>query len=230
MDRRRFLLTVAVVVALVGAGLVFVYAQSAETRAAETVETDEVLVATEQINPGESARDAAANAKFEPIAVPRSELLRGAVSDGTTLDGLFAKTTIYPGEQLIEDKFVDLDGVDAVDRLPRPLDRMGLKLALDDAASVGSFIQPGSQVKVFVSRPDEDDGEGDARASTLVEQVQVLAVGNRTLVEPDPVDPGDPTSVTLAVDQDEAELLLGAVAAGHPLALTLINADADAES
>ena len=77
MDRRRILLVVAVIVAALGAALVFVYAQDAEDRAAEQFTTQNVLVATQVISPGESASDAANAQKLLSKPVPTDQVLSG---------------------------------------------------------------------------------------------------------------------------------------------------------
>ncbi len=67
MDRRKLLLVVAAVIAVLGVALVFVYAKGADTRAAEKFDTVEVLVANKKINPGESFDDALESGKFELV-------------------------------------------------------------------------------------------------------------------------------------------------------------------
>src|SRR5690242_4409122 len=105
MDRRRILLVLAAVVAALGAVLVFVYVRGADDRAAEKFTTVNVLRATIQIDRGESIEDALANAKIAVQAVPEDQRLPSALNDTTPLKGLVALTTIYPGEQIIPERF-----------------------------------------------------------------------------------------------------------------------------
>ena len=78
MDRRKLLLVVAAVVAVLGVALVFVYAKGADNRAAEKFDTVEVLVANKKINPGESFDDALESGKFELTDVAEGQVLDGA--------------------------------------------------------------------------------------------------------------------------------------------------------
>src|SRR5687767_14476667 len=71
MDRRRILLVVAVVVAAMGAALVFLYVKGADSRAEQRFDTVEVLRATSLIEAGESVEDAQAAGKLALQAVAK---------------------------------------------------------------------------------------------------------------------------------------------------------------
>src|SRR4051812_12113192 len=92
-------------VAVAGAGLVFLYVQGADNRAEQQFDTVEVLRAVAPIEQGESIDDAAAAGKLKLDSVTQADLLPNAQSDTSGLSGLVATTTIYPGEQIISDKF-----------------------------------------------------------------------------------------------------------------------------
>ena len=70
MGRRTILLIVAAVVAVLGAGMVFLYVQGADDRAQAEQAPVEVLKAIAQIEPGETLADAQAAGKLELQAVP----------------------------------------------------------------------------------------------------------------------------------------------------------------
>ena len=175
MDRRRILLVVAVIVAALGAGLVFVYAQDAEDRAAEQFTTRNVLVATQMISPGESASDAAAANKILSKPVPTDEILTNATDDGTLLTDTVALTTIYPGEQLITEKFGSVDEVTATTRLTVPKGMTATAITLDDTSRISGFTPAGTRVGVFISGTFEDSTEPEVRV--LFKQVLILANG-----------------------------------------------------
>ncbi|MAS56597.1 Flp pilus assembly protein CpaB [Nocardioides sp.] len=175
MDRRRILLVVAVIVAALGAGLVFVYAQDAEDRAAEQFTTRNVLVATQMIAPGESASDAAAANKILSKPVPTDEILTNATDDGTLFTDTVALTTIYPGEQLITEKFGSVDEVTATTRLTVPKGMTATAITLDDTSRISGFTPAGTRVGVFISGTFEDSTEPEVRV--LFKQVLILANG-----------------------------------------------------
>ena len=76
----------AVVVAALGTGLVFLYVQGADNRAEERFETVDVLRAVAPIEPGETIDAAAAAGKLQLEAVSQSDLLPNAQSDTTALE------------------------------------------------------------------------------------------------------------------------------------------------
>lgn len=183
MERRRVLLVVAVVVAVMGAALVFVYAQNAEERARAEVgagsESRQVLVATQEIAPGESAADAAAAGKVVLEEVPGGRILDGAVSDGTALADQVALTTLYPGEQLVAQKFGSVEDVDATATLPLPEGKVATAVVLDDQSRISGFTNPGSRVGMLVTGTFPPSGQTETRL--MLDRVQILATGTTTI-------------------------------------------------
>ena len=121
MDRRRILLVAAVLVAAMGAVLVFLYVQGADSRAEERFDTVDVLKANAVIEAGETIEDAQAAGKLTLAAVAQDELLNGYQTDTSTIAGTKAMQTIYPGEQIVSDKFGT--GVAAASALQIPDDK-----------------------------------------------------------------------------------------------------------
>lgn len=225
MDRRKVLLVIAVLVAALGAGLVLVYAQGAEDRAADRLATTDVIVAQAQIEAGESVADAAKNGKLLSRAVPADSVLAGATNDGTAFTDQVALTTIYPGEQLVAQKFGTADQVEGAQLLVLPDGDYGVQVPLTDYGKVGAFTQPGSHVVIFVAGtpasgggggPTIDKATGIPVAEVLLPDVLVLAVGSGTTrvgqvdASGQPIEQTPLTNLTLAVDLDDAGLVIGA--------------------
>ena len=214
MDRRRLLLVAAAVVAALGAVLVFLYVRGADTRAEAQFDTVEVLVATQQIEPGEKAMDAYASGKIALESVPQKQVLPGASASGDAYSGLISRTTIYPGEQLIPEKFGGATEVESSSSLAIPKGKLAVSVNLTDPARVAGFVNPGSEVTVFFTGTAGTENVDVSRV--LLPRVTVLGVGSTTQVTTTTTDPeGQQTTeqlprtiLTLAVDQDEAERLL----------------------
>jgi pilus assembly protein CpaB len=219
MDRRRILLVAAVLVAAMGAVLVFLYVQGADSRAEERFDTVDVLKATAIIEPGESIEDAQAAGKLTLAAVAQDELLNGYQTDTSTMAGTKAMQTIYPGEQIVSDKFGT--GVSASTALPIPDDKMAISVNLTDPSRVAGFVNPGSEVAIFVTGTDEADGTSYTRM--LLPRVVVLGVGNTTPVSTTTTDETGAstteqlprTLLTVSVDQKQAEKVLFAQGNGE---------------
>lgn len=212
MERRRLLLVVAAVVAALGCGLVFVYAQGAEKRAADEYDTTEVLVATQRVEPGESFDDAFKDGKFELAPVTAGLLLDGSSEESDTFRGKVALTTIYPNEQLVDSKFGGADEIEAAATLPLPEGKMAISILVSDDGRVGKFLSPGAEIAVIFTDIDRTTQE-PISTTTLLDRVTILAAGNTTSVgtgeaddSPDAQNEGAIQQLlTVAVTQRQAE-------------------------
>lgn len=206
MDRRRLLLVVAAVIAVLGVLLVFVYARGAENRAAKKFDTVEVITASQELQPGESFDDAQKAGKIKLTPIAQNQLLTGSTEQIDGFSGKVALTTIYPNEQLIPDKFGAVDQVQSAATLPIPAGKLAISIAIEDDARVGTFIRPGAQVAVFLTQ----DG---VFSRVLLPRVTVLGFGQTS--DLGTANAGDGTTssaddklkylVTLAVTQKDAE-------------------------
>jgi pilus assembly protein CpaB len=219
MDRRRILLVVAVLVAAVGSALVFLYTKGADTRAEEKCDTVEVLEATAVIAPGETFEDASAAGKLAKQAVSKDALLDGYQTTTDTLTGTVSLGTIYPGEQIISAKWGQSAAVASVLQIPDT--NLAVSVNLTDPARVAGFVNPGSQVAIFLTGTDQVTGLGFARL--LLERVSVLGVGSTTPVSTTTTDESGAstteqlprTLLTLSVNQLQAEKILFAQGNGE---------------
>lgn len=218
MDRRRLLLVVAAVIAVLGVLLVFVYTKGADSRAAEKYHAVKVITASQQLQPGESFDEAFNSGKISTTEVAQGQVLAGATDSAQAFEGKLVLTTIYPGEQLIPAKFGGASAVQSTATLPIPAGKIAISISVQDDARVGTFVSPGSNVTVFLTQ----DG---VSSKVLLPRVEVLAIGQSTLV---PDSSSNTTSgstqylVTLAVSQKDAERVrLGATVGS--LSLGLLN-------
>jgi pilus assembly protein CpaB len=230
MNRRRILLISAAVVAVLGAALVLLYARGAEDRAEDKFDTVEVLVAAQQIQAGEAANDAYASGKIVLKAVPQTQVLAGATPNGEVFTDLIALGNIYPGEQLIPEKFGSTAEVQVEATLPIPKGNMAISVNLTDTARVAGFVNPGSEIAIFHTEPL-------IKTQLLLERVTVIGVGSTTQVTTTTTDPEGAQTVeqlprtllTLSLDQDQVEKVLLSQTTGE-LAFSLLTPDSDVRS
>lgn len=219
MDRRRILLVAAVLVAAMGATLVFFWAKGADTRAEQRFDTVEVLRATALIEPGEKIEDAQAAGKLALQAVAQDQLLEGYQTTTDALVGTAALAPIYPGEQIIAAKFGTSAAVQSALQIPDGM--LAISVNLTDPARVAGFVNPGSEVAIFLTGAAEGDGSSFARM--LLPRVTVLGVGSTTPVSTTTTDETGAstteqlprTLLTLAVEQGQAEKILYAQGNGE---------------
>jgi pilus assembly protein CpaB len=209
MGRRKILLPLAALIAAVGTLMVFLYVQGAESRADERYDAVEVLRAVKQIEPGESFDDAAKSSKFQLQTVASDQLLDGYQKDLSGLSGSVASQTIFPGEQITENKWGET--AEAATSLAIPKGTMAVSVNLTDPGRVSGFVNPGSEVAVFYTSPP-----GPTSYTRLVlGRVTVLGIGDTsTITSTTTNDQGEETTaeiprtlMTLAVRQTDAQKL-----------------------
>lgn len=218
MDRRRILLVVAVIVALLGTALVFLYVRGADQRAESRFDTVNVLRAVAPIEPGETIDDAAANGKLALQPVARDYLLPNYQTSVESLTGSIATQRILPGEQIVADKFGSQVET-AASALALPKGQIAISISLSDTARVAGFINPGSRVAIFLNGTDP----AGAYTRLLLDDVQVIAVGSTTTTQTTTTDAEGTQTVeqlprtlmTLALDQRDAERVLFAQNSGE---------------
>lgn len=228
MDRRRILLVVAVVVALLGTALVFLYVRGSEARAQAQYDTVDVLQAVAPIEPGESIDDAAATGKLALLPVAREYLLPNYQTSTESLSGSVATMRIYPGEQIVSDKFgaqieTPQSGLDI------PKGQIAISVTLTDTARVAGFINPGTKVAIFLNT--------GTFTRLLLEEVTVIAVGSTTTTQTttttaegtQTVEALPATLMTLALTQADAERVLLSQSSGE-LVFGLLTPDSDVSS
>jgi len=172
MDRRRVLLTTAAVIAALGTLIVFLYVRGADTRAADQYNAVPVLKAVKVINAGESVAEAQAAGKIEESMVGEGDLLPGALASLDAISTQIAQTTINPGEQIIGAKFALAPASASTLTIPKKM--IAVSVNLTDTGRVAGFVNPGDKVVIFSGGP--------AGVSTLLTDVEIIAVGTTTVV------------------------------------------------
>lgn len=219
MARRSVLLTVALIIALVGTGLIVLYVQGIDKRATEGQELVEVLAATDTIEAGESVASAMEAGKFEKRQVRRDDMVEGALSSTGAISDLVSLGTIYAGEQVIAPKFGTLSDTEG---LLIPDNKIAISVELSDPARVAGFVNPGSNVAIFISadpirrKPDGSEETLPPYTRLLLPDVQVIGVGtssisSKTTTTNDGnqvVEQVPRAILTLAVDQKQAEKVI----------------------
>jgi pilus assembly protein CpaB len=218
MGRRTVLLVVAVVIAVVGAGMVYLYVRGADDRAKVAQQPVSVLKAVAQIEPGETLTAASAAGKIERRDVPAEQQLDGAMADIGESGSLVALTRIYPNEQITASKF---GSPGEQDYLTMPPGKFAISVNLSDTGRVAGFVSPGSRVAIFLT--GETGADGDPGTRLLLPEVQVVAVAQTTVTTAttttaegaQTTESLPKTLFTLAVDQREAEKVLFAGSQGE---------------
>ncbi|WP_210648545.1 Flp pilus assembly protein CpaB [Nocardioides sp. SYSU D00065] len=220
MARRPVLLIVAVLIAALGTAMIVLYVQGIDERATEGQELVEVLTATAVIEAGESVSAAQEEGKFESRQVRKDDKVAGALTSTDAIADLVALGTVYPGEQIISDRFGTLG---SIENLVIPDDKMALSVELTDFERVAGFVNPGSEVAIFGTAatpirrlPDGTEQTLSSVTRIILPRVPVIGVGttsvsSRTVTNEEGAQVTEEvprTILTVAVTQEEAEKLV----------------------
>jgi pilus assembly protein CpaB len=220
MARRSMLLIVAILIAALGTAMIVLYVRGIDDRATQGQELVEVLTATAVIEAGETVSAAQEAGKFEAKQVRREDMVAGALDSTEDITDLVALGTVYPGEQIISDRFGTLG---SIENLVIPDDKMAVSIELTDFERVAGFVNPGSEVAIFGSAatpvrrlPDGTEQTLSAVTRIILTRVPVIGVGTTSVTSTTiTTDGGEQvteavprTIITVAVTQEEAEKLV----------------------
>jgi pilus assembly protein CpaB len=225
MDRRRLLLFLAVIVAVIGTALVFLYVRGADQRASDQYANVDALVATQNITAGESYDQALAAGKIAMHPVPKNILDQntGYQTSTTALKGKLAVAPIFQGQVIVTGQFGDTVTA-AASSLPIPKGDIAISVNLTDPDRVAGNIQNGSQVAIFVTGQLQNGVGAGGTAGTGVESTRLLLPKVTVLNVGSPQPPATSTTtasngtqtteqlprtlLTIAVTQKEAQKVI----------------------
>lgn len=172
MRKLNIVILLGLVVALVGAGLVYVAGQRVEERVAEGKESVTVFVARNVLTEGTRGADLDTT-DIEEQQVPRAFLPEGAVTDLADVSDKVLLGPVPKGAPLALAMFGQPTEAAAV----RPTQgRLALAVGVDITPGVARYLTPGSVVDVFVTYPTGVGQRAAQRTKLFVSGVKVLSV------------------------------------------------------
>jgi pilus assembly protein CpaB len=209
MGRRTVLLIAAIVVAALGAALVWMYADRADERAQADAAPVEVLVATVDIGAGTSGAAISEAASVELRTLSASSVPPGALSDLTPVIDLVTLGPVFAGQVLLQQVFGTVQ--QSGGGLTLPEGTMGIAISLGDPERVAGFVKPGSEVALFTTASGVG-GVAEQQTTVLLPKVLVAAVGPTVVAQPAEGSTNTeaiPTAImTLALTQEEAQKVI----------------------
>lgn len=193
MNRRILAVFVAILLAVVGAALVIVYAKNADKRAIAEAQPTKVYLAQKLIPSGTTLKDAERTDLFVETEVAAKAVPVGALKNiDASNNALLALTDVQPGEILIASRFGSTPtGAKAIEV---PSGMLAVSVELSDPARVGKFVTPGSHIAIYssykiVALGDDDRSkkinENDLKGtSLLLGDVLVIGMGETALSAP----------------------------------------------
>lgn len=207
----------ALILAIVGAILIFAYVQGADRRALAGTETAEVYVVTTPAPAGTRAEDLGGFVSLR--LVPKSVVVEGAVTDLADFSGRVAAVDLMLGEQLIESRLVDPSALGVPGTVPVPEGMQEFTVQLSADRVVGGRLNAGDTVGVFVSFDSGAEATGGPTTHLLFHKMLVTSVqgidapAEEGTAVPPPV-PGGAVLVTIAANAPDAEKIVFAAEFG----------------
>lgn len=201
---------IALVMAGLAAGGVYIYLQGMPAVAAGTLDTTPVVVASKDLTFGTTLKEE----HLKVVDFPKGSVPTGAFS---ALDSVLSQTTkvfVVGGEPMLQSKLSSIGGGLSV-RIPP--DMRGMSVKVNEVTGVGGFVLPGDRVDILVT-VDNVTGARNAVTKTILQDVEVLASGTKTETKNNQnvtvqtvtvlVDPEGAEKLALAVDQGSVHLAL----------------------
>jgi pilus assembly protein CpaB len=207
--RRSFTAVITVLFALAAAGGVFLFMSNVRDKA-ETVETVNVVVSTQDLPAGEELDPLIESGVFRTKAVPRDDLVSGVITDAYQLQGQRLAYPVLAGEQIPAARLAGpLQAGGGVLGIPEGY--QAASVTLESQRIVAGAIQPGDHVEVFGTFTSERTGNPTTRV--VIPDALVLAVP--TPDESTGASPVRGGTLTLAVTPEDASLLIFAQEQGR---------------
>ena len=237
MNRRLIGLVLALVLAGVATVVLVNYVQTADERAREAEELTEVFVAQEDITAGTNADEAIGQGLIVRDEIPSRAVPSGAIAELSQIEGQIATVDVAQGEVILSQRF-GATVAETGQRFQVPDGLQAVSVQVSVIPGVAGFIEPDDTVSVLATLdaadPDEDEEEeadAETRTAFLVQNAQVLAVGQRVVTGEDAprIQRSDETYIfTLAIEPADVEKLVFAYGQGE-LTFTLLPDDEQPE-
>jgi pilus assembly protein CpaB len=233
MQSRVLAVLVAVVLALVATAALVVYVNGADRRAISEQRPTLVWVAAKAIPAGTSGVNASNTGLIKQEAVPKKNVVPGAVVALSQIQNRYAAVNIVAGEQLLQGRWVGAEDVAGGRLLDIRSGYQALSIGLDMTRQVAGFVTPGDKVGLVLTMSRSGSGgEGEGtRSQFLLQDVQVLAVGATALANAGSQGGNRPnqgrspeSAVTLAVPDSQVERVVYAAENGS-IYMTLMAPD-----
>jgi pilus assembly protein CpaB len=247
MKRSVIAVAVAAVLAMLGTLAVLVYVRSADSRALAGKRAVNVLVATKRIPAGTTGARIRSGGYVEVVSMPQSSVPVDAMSAvDTSLEKLAVNADVQSRQLLLRGSF----GAPTATTGGLALPEGKIAVSISAAGTVGGFVRAGAEVAIFDSFATDQNSnipDGERLSSgknihqvtrVLLPRVEVIAVGDKTAsasttsttsTDGSTPNPETGATITVAVNQEEAERLIHALQTGT-LYFALLDESSDIKS
>lgn len=214
MNSRLVAMASAIVLAGIGAVMIFSFVGNADARAIAGLEPTSVLVVKTAVPAGTPTE--ALSASVTATSLPASSVAPTAISDFSGSKGKVTAVDLVPGEQLLAERLVAPEDVKAAGAVDVPKGLQEVSFQLEPQRVVGGRLAAGEHVGVFISMDQGGiEASPDKESTQLVVRKALLTAIQRA---PQPVTEEGETDaqalpegsmlVTIAVDDKAAQKIV----------------------
>lgn len=219
MRKLNITIVVGIVVAVIGAGLVFVYGHNVDNKISAGKHTVSVLVADEVLGAGMTAGDVVSHVHVAQI--PDAYVVKNAIAATTSLSAPSAQNAVLVGSvpQGGQLSYYDFSSASSASHLAPSKGNVALSVETPISSGVARYLQPGQLVDVFATYT----ANAGAKTKLFVSGVKVLSVSiaqvtTNSSSNNDSTDangqPSGSVVVLLDVSPRNAQKVVNAVSAG----------------
>ncbi len=229
-SRRTLILLGAIAVGVIAALLLFNYVRGIEDRANDNAKRVDVFSAQADIPRGTPGETATADGSVSSSKIPQEFKPATAITSTDEIEKKVALFDIAQGTVIVQGMFVDpaTTQISFRERLENP-EHVAITISVDQVSGVAGFLVPGDEVNILVFQDIQGAGGGDTPegevgptgtfdsiARYLYQKVQILAVGESTLLSPgeqasstegETASAGNTGLITFNVPPDAAQLI-----------------------
>ncbi|ABO50631.1 SAF domain protein [Desulforamulus reducens MI-1] len=212
--RNKLIFILAIIFGLVAAFGVYQYLGHLKQSYRSSGNFKQVVVPTQPLGPKTLITDKMVKVKDIPV-----ELIQpGTAIAPQDVVGKITRSELYPEEPIMLNRIYKDSNTDGDLALLIPEGQRALTVAVDDVSGVAGLLQPGDHVDIIVTFDYE--GEQTSLSTLLLQNIQVLAVGQSLDNTPKAekktssqtvtlsVQPGQATPLTLATERGSIRLML----------------------
>ena len=198
MQRRLLAAVAAFLIAAVGAVVLVGYAQSADARAQAGEQSVTVLVVRTLVPAGTEAAALAGSLATEQV--PARLAAPGSLADLSAVAGWVTTADLLPGEQVLQDRFVDPASLLPAGTVAAPAGTQEVSLTLQPQQAVNGALKGGDRVGVLVLGTDAD---GEPSSQSIDGVLVTRSTGGTGST-----DSSAQVTVTLALDGPQSTTVL----------------------
>lgn len=215
-SRRTLILIGAIAVGLIAALLLFNYVKGIEDRANNNAKRVDVFVAKNNVKRGTPGETAVRDGSIGGALIQQEFRPATAITTTDEIQKKVALFDIAPGTVIVQGMFVDpaQTQISFRARLKNP-QHVAISVSIDQVRGVAGFLVPGDEVNIMVFQEGSTEAGAAAAAANpnvsgvlkstaryLYQKVQILAVGQSTLLTP-----GEQTNTTTQGNNQSSGLI-----------------------